>query len=142
LPNPPVPDAPVPADLRAAAPELDEPPLPEEVRAAVAAMALAPTLPLEATPRGRLHVAFAAGLAADELQAAMTTVRDLFRERPGQTEVTVHLPRGSGQRPLPMELRSGVAYDAELVAELSRRLRPGLVAISLADDESAGAPPA
>jgi DNA polymerase-3 subunit alpha len=141
LPEP-LPDAPVPTDLRAAAPELDESALPEEVREAVAEMALAPTLPVEAGPRGRLHVTFAAGLPTDELQAAMTTVRDLFRERPGQTEVTVHLPQGTGQPPLPMELRTGVAYDAELVAELARRLQPGMVAVSLADQGSAGAPPA
>jgi DNA polymerase-3 subunit alpha len=123
-----------PADLGAAAPELEEPPLPEEVRAAVAATALAPSLPVEAGPGGRLHVTFSAGLPADELEAAMATVRDLFRERPGQTQVTVYLPQGAGKPLLPMELRTGVAYDARLVAELARRLHPGMVAVSLAGE--------
>jgi hypothetical protein len=31
-----------------------------------------------------------------------------------------------------MELRAGVAYDAELAAEVARRLGPGLVEIELA----------
>jgi hypothetical protein len=33
-----------------------------------------------------------------------------------------------------MELRSGVAYDAELAAEVARRLRPGVVEVDLAGD--------
>jgi hypothetical protein len=33
-----------------------------------------------------------------------------------------------------MELRAGVAYDAELAAEVARRLRPGLVDLELASD--------
>jgi hypothetical protein len=33
-----------------------------------------------------------------------------------------------------MELRVGVAYDGELVAEVGRRVRPGLVELSLVTD--------
>ncbi|MDA8202626.1 MAG: hypothetical protein M0Z49_07690, partial [Chloroflexi bacterium] len=84
---------------------------------------------------------FAPGIPSDELPAAMTTVRDVLRGRPGPTRVTVHLPQGSGRLPLPMELRSGVAYDAELVAEVARRVRPGLVELALAGEpDAAGAP--
>ena len=40
-----------------------------------------------------------------------------------------------------MELRSGVAYDAELAAEVARSLGPGRVALDLAADGPAvGAP--
>jgi len=135
-PPEPLAGAPEPSDLEAAAPEREEPPLPDEARAAVVASASAPTQPVEAGPAGRVNVRFADGLPADELQAAMAAVRDLFRARPGQTRVTVHLPQGTGRPPLPMELRSGVAYDAELAAEVARRLGPGRVALDLAGDGS------
>ncbi len=141
-PPEPVPGSLEPADLAAAAPDRDEPLFPDEAREAVAATAAAPTLPREAGPDGRLHVSFSAGLPADELQGAMAAVRDLFRERPGATRVTVHLPQGSGRPTLPMELRGGVAYDAELVAEVARRLRPGIVEIALASDGQEDAAPA
>jgi DNA polymerase-3 subunit alpha len=123
-----------PPDLAAVAPDREEPPLPDEAREAAVGAATARTQPREAGPAGRLHVRFAPGLPADELQAAMAAVRDLFRDRPGSTRITVHLPQGAGRPPLPMELRSGVAYDAELSAEVARRLRPGIVALDLASD--------
>jgi hypothetical protein len=123
-----------PADLEAAAPDREEPPLPDEARAAALGAAAAPTAPREAGPDARLHVRFAAGMPADDLQAAMAEVRDVLRSRPGATRVTIHLPQGEGRPPLPMELRAGVAYDAELAAEVGRRLRPGLVELALAAD--------
>jgi hypothetical protein len=67
----------------------------------------------------------------------MAAVRDVLRGRPGATRVTIHLPQGGGHPALPMELRSGVAYDADLVAEVSRRLRPGLVDLALAEEPGA-----
>ncbi len=130
----PVPGSQEPADLAAVAPDREEPPLPEEARAAALQVASAPTAPREAGPGGRLHVRFAVGLPTDELQAAMATVRDVLRSRPGQTLVTVHLPQGPGRSALPMDLRAGVAYDAELAAEVSRRVRPGLVELALSAD--------
>ena len=42
--------------------------------------------------------------------------------RPGATRVVIHLPGPAGGEPLPMELRRGVAYDSELLAEVRRRL--------------------
>jgi hypothetical protein len=131
----PVPASLEPADLEAAAPDRDEPPLSDEARAAALGAAAAPTAPREAGPEGRLHVRFAAGIPADDLQAAMAEVRDVLRGRPGATRVTIHLPQGPGRPTLPMELRAGVAYDAELAAEVARRLRPGLVALALASDQ-------
>ena len=40
--------------------------------------------------------------------------------------------RPAAATPLPMELRRGVAYDADLVAEVRRRLGEGLVDLRLA----------
>ena len=105
--------------------------MPEEERERAVASAAEPTAPVEAGPTGRLHVRFGAGIAPEVLQAAMATVRDLLRSRPGATRVTVHLPQGQGRPALPMELRAGVAYDADLVAEVSRRLRPDICTLDL-----------
>ncbi len=136
MPGPaePVPESIEPRDLAAVAPELDEPPLPDEARGQALAPVTGPTVPVEAGPAGRLHVRFGAGLPADVLQAAMASVRDILRSHPGATRVTVHLPQGPGRPPLPMELRSGVAYDAELLAELGRRLRPGICELALGSE--------
>ena len=71
-----------PADLEALAPDREEPALPDEARAAARGAAAAPTAPREAGPDGRLHVRFAAGIPADDLQAAMAEVRDVLRAAP------------------------------------------------------------
>jgi hypothetical protein len=62
---------------------------------------------------------------------AMEAFRGLLVERPGATRVVLHVPTPSGGSSLPMELRRGVAYDAELIAEVRRRLGEGLVDLSL-----------
>jgi hypothetical protein len=59
----------------------------------------------------------------------MQAFRTLLRERPGSTRVVVHVPAPGGSA-LPMELR-GVAYDAELLAEVRRRLGEGVVELAL-----------
>ena len=51
---------------------------------------------------------------------------------PGETRVVIHVPAPGGGAALPMELRRGVAYDAELLAEVRRRLGDGLVELHLA----------
>jgi hypothetical protein len=130
-----------PEDLVASAPDREEPPLPDEARSAALEEASAPTRPREAGPSGRLHVRFAEALPADQLQAAMAAVRDVLRDRPGSTRVTVHLPQGAGRPALPMELRSGVAYDAELLAEVTRRLGPGMVDLALLGEGGASGAP-
>jgi len=60
----------------------------------------------------------------------MRAFRALLRERPGDTPVLVHVEVG-GTAGLPMSLRP-VAYDAELVAEVRRRLGEGTVELQLA----------
>jgi DNA polymerase III subunit alpha len=138
----PVPGSQEPSDLEAAAPDREAPPLPEESRAGAVAAAAVPTTPVEAGPRGRLHVRFGAGVAPDVLQAAMATVRDVLRTRPGGTRVTVHLPQGAGKPAMPMELRSGVAYDPELLAEIRRRLPAHICDPELATEPAEPAEPA
>jgi len=44
--------------------------------------------------------------------------------------VVFHIPAPGGGT-LPLEIRSGVAYDAELLAEVHRRLGEGLVRLEL-----------
>jgi len=130
------PVAPVPTyeDVPGGAPALErdaEPALPDEARARVAADADAATAPLEAAPIGSvLHVRFGTVPAA-QLVGAMEAIRGLIRERPGETRVVVHVPAVGGGV-LPMELRTGIAYDADLLAEVQRRLGQGIVQLSVA----------
>ena len=108
-----------------------EPALPDELRARAAAEASAATEPVAAAPAGStLHVRFG-GVPAARLVLAMEAFRQIARERPGETRVVVYVP-GQGGSALPMELRSGVAYDAELLAEVRRRLGEGIVELTMA----------
>ena len=77
-----------------------------------------------------LHVRFAREAGPDRVVSAMQAFKGLLRERPGATRVVVHVPAPGGSA-LPMELR-GVAYDAELVADVRRRVGDGVVDLSLA----------
>jgi hypothetical protein len=70
--------------------------------------------------------------SSDRLVGAMEAFKAVIRERPGETRVMIHLPGPAGSVSLPMELRRGVAYDAELLAEVTRRLGAGLVELRLA----------
>jgi hypothetical protein len=107
----------------------DEPALPDEARAAAASAAREPSRPLEAPPGGVLHVHFARAAGSDRVLAAMESFRAVMREHPGPTRVVVHVPAPGGSA-LPLELR-GVMYDAELLAEVRRRLGDGIVDLSL-----------
>jgi hypothetical protein len=60
----------------------------------------------------------------------MESFRQIARERPGETRVVVYVPAQGGAS-LPMELRAGVAYDAELLAEVRRRLGEGIVTLEV-----------
>ncbi|MBI2782108.1 MAG: DNA polymerase III subunit alpha [Chloroflexi bacterium] len=107
-----------------------EPALPDEARARVAAEGAAATDPVDTAPAGSvLHVRFA-GVPAPQLVSAMEAFRQLARERPGDTRVVVHVPAQGGSA-LPMELRSGIAYDAELLAEVRRRLGDSVAQVSV-----------
>ena len=108
----------------------DEPALPDEARAKVAAEAVTATAPIEAGGAASvLHVRFG-GAPASRLVIAMEAFRQLVRERPGETRVVVHVP-GPGGTALPMELRTPVAYDADLLSEVQRRLGEGIVDMRL-----------
>jgi hypothetical protein len=107
----------------------DEPALPDEARAAAASAAREPSRPLEAPPGGVLHVHFARAAGSDRVLAAMESFRAVMREHPGPTRVVVHVPAPGGSA-LPLELR-GVMYDAELLAEVRRRLGDGIVDLSV-----------
>ena len=99
--------------------------------AAAHAGLLAATAPIEsANPDQILHVRFG-GAPADQLVRAMETFRQLVRERPGETRVVVHIPAPGGSA-LPMQLKQAVAYDADLLAEVQRRLGTGIAQVSLA----------
>ena len=106
----------------------DEPAVPDEARARIVADASADS-PVEAGPETVLHVRFAGSLPADHVVSAMETFRAVLRDRPGGTQVIIHIPGPDGG---PMALRRGVAYDAELLAEVRRRLGDGLVELRLA----------
>ncbi|MFI5226245.1 MAG: DNA polymerase III subunit alpha, partial [Candidatus Limnocylindrales bacterium] len=110
----------------------DEPALPDEARDRALEASRAPTAPMAASPGTILHVRFSAAADTDRVVGAMEEVRTLLRSRPGTTRVVLHLPQGGGREALPMELRSGVAYDAELLAEVGRRFGDGVVDLRLA----------
>jgi hypothetical protein len=126
---------PAPAAARPPAPDDepplpdDEPPLPEEVLGEVARAASAATMPLEAGPDQVLHVRFAAA-PSERIAATFDTLRGVIRSRPGATPVVLHIPAGGG-RAHEMRLGVGIAYDADLVAEVSRRFG-GLLELRLA----------
>jgi DNA polymerase-3 subunit alpha len=109
----------------------DEPALPDEARRAAVGAARAPTEPLDAAPDRVLHVRFARSAGMDRVVRAMEEIRGVIRNRPGATRVVLHLPSGAGEA-LPMELRTGIAYDAELLAEVDRRVGRGIVELRLA----------
>ncbi|HEX7346397.1 MAG TPA: DNA polymerase III subunit alpha [Candidatus Limnocylindrales bacterium] len=111
----------------------DEPPVPDEARARIVNDAMADQ-PLAAGPEAVLHVKFEGTAGPDRLVRAMETVKVLLRDRPGGTKVVLHVPAPSGGQALPMELRWGVAYDAELLAEVRRQLGDGLVELRLASN--------
>jgi DNA polymerase-3 subunit alpha len=108
----------------------DEPALPDEARARAAVASQAPTSQVESQPDQVLHVRFG-GATSDRLVLAMETFKNLLRERPGGTRVVLHVPAPTGGGSLPMELSRRVAYDAELLSEVRRRLGEGLVDLTL-----------
>ena len=129
-PSEPLSSIPAPEDLATLAPEREEPPLPDEARAAAARASSAPTAPFEAPASGILNVRFTRGADTSRIVLAMEELRAVFKERPGATRVVFHIPGERGVTS-PMEVRGRVAYDSELLAEVSRRLGEGLVHLDL-----------
>jgi len=111
----------------------EEPPVPDEARARIVGDAT-DDVPVSAGPGAVLHVRFERNAGPDRLVRAMETVKLLLRDRPGGTRVVLHVPASGGGQALPMELRWGVAYDAELLAEVRRQLGDGLVDMHLASN--------
>jgi hypothetical protein len=104
----------------ASEPADDEPPFPDEVVARVIAAQEEPTLPAEARPDQALHVHFAR-TGQEQVVAAFKALREVIHERPGETRVVLHVPTADG-RMQRMDLRVGVAYDAELISLIGRRV--------------------
>ncbi len=121
---------PGPDDMAALAPEREEPPLPDEARAVAARASGAPTTPTEALASSILNVRFTRGADTARIVQAMEALRAMLKDRPGATRVVFHLPHTGGAT-LPMEVRGGVAYDTELLAEVQRHLGEGLVRLDL-----------
>ena len=129
-PAEPLSSVPSPDDLAALAPEREEPPLPDEARAVAARASVAPTAPLEAPEAGILAVHFTRGADTSRIVWAMEELRAMLKQHPGSTRVVFHIPASGGQT-LAMEIRSGVAYDSELLSEVQRLLGEGLVRLEL-----------
>jgi hypothetical protein len=131
-PGEPIPTYQEPPGLERLAPDRDlEPALPDEARDRAADAAGAATPPIDASPGAILHVRFAGGAGTDRVVGAMEAFKGLLVERPGSTRVVLHVPTPTGASSLPMELRRGVAYDADLLAEVRRRLGEGIVELNL-----------
>jgi hypothetical protein len=108
----------------------DEPPLPEEMVAQLAAAEQEPTLPVQAAPGQALHVSIMPG-AQDAILASLRELREIVHDRPGDTRLVLHIPASDG-RVQRMELRVGVAYDAELLSMIERRVGRRAVELRLA----------
>jgi DNA polymerase III subunit alpha len=127
LPRPEV-EPPERAEMEAIEPDLEEPALPAETVAQAVAASESETEPLAAMPGQSLHVRFEAA-SSDLVVAAARTVRELVHDHPGETTVVLHVPAPGGPRPMVLQPR--VAYDAELLADVRRRLGERLVRMEL-----------
>ena len=134
FPSEPLSSSPEPDDLARLAPEREEPPLPDEARDVAARASSAPTAPLEAPASGVLHVRFTRGADTSRIVWAMEELSAMLKQRPGATRVVFHIPQQGGAT-LPMEVRLGIAYDAELIAEVGRRVGEGLVRLEIAQGD-------
>ena len=78
--------------------------------------------PVEIPSGAVLHIKFKPRQSVEETIRAMEIVKGELRARPGATRVVVHIPQAGGAQLLPMEQRSGVAWDAGLPAILRDRV--------------------
>jgi DNA polymerase-3 subunit alpha len=78
--------------------------------------------PVEIPADAVLHIKFKARQSVEETIRTMEIVKGELRSRPGATRVVVHIPQAGGAQLLPMEQRSGVAWDAGLPAILRDRV--------------------
>jgi DNA polymerase-3 subunit alpha len=87
--------------------------------------------PVEAPPGAALHIRFSAGQSVDETIRAMEVVKSELRSRPGATKVVVYIPQAGGAQQLPMEIRSGVAWDPSFPAAIRGRVGAAAVRFDL-----------
>jgi hypothetical protein len=130
-PAEPVTEPPEPSSVAALDGDREEPPLPDEARWAMAAT-VGPdveTAPASAAPGQVLQVRIRVA-DQERLVRAFEELRAIVTDRPGETPVVLLLPSRDGSDNT-MQLRSGVAYDLDLVAEIGRRLG-GLASAQLA----------
>jgi hypothetical protein len=129
MPPEPLGEMPGPPSLAGLAPDgSDEPPWPDDIRAAQVRHVAAATTQLTAGPDQVLHV-HVGRVPPDRVVGVFETLRAVIADHPGETGVVLHIPAGAG-REQEMQLRTGVAYDAGLLADVQRRLG-GLVELSL-----------
>ena len=130
LPNGGIPVGMVPEGIETSAPLMPER-APAEFDAAVAVEAppseplvgaMSNPDPVEIPAGAVLHIKFKARQSVEETIRAMEIVKGELRARPGATRVVVHIPQAGGAQLLPMEQRSGVAWDAGLPAILRDRV--------------------
>jgi hypothetical protein len=58
----------------------------------------------------------------EETVRAMEVVKSELRSRPGSTKVVIYIPQAGGAQQLPMEIRSGVAWDPSFPAAIRGRV--------------------
>jgi DNA polymerase-3 subunit alpha len=78
--------------------------------------------PLEAPAGAALHIRFSPGQSVEETVRAMEVVKSELRSRPGSTKVVIYIPQAGGAQQLPMEIRSGVAWDPSFPAAIRGRV--------------------
>ena len=89
------------------------------------------TLPVEASAGQLLQHPVSHAANPQLVVAGFEALRSLLRSAAtGETPVVLHIPTGNGQIQQ-MHLRSGVAYDADLVAAVQRSLGTDLVELRL-----------
>jgi len=134
VPRPPVPrsEASEPVSVGAVVADHDEAPLPDEARRELDAADHAPTLAVEALPGQALEIRFRAA-PPDEIVRAFGALKALIHAHAGDTSVILRIPAGPG-REQRMQLRVGVAYDAELLAALRREIGVQLLELRLIDE--------
>ena len=98
---------------------------------AVVPQAEASADPVEAPPGAALHIRFTAGQSVEETIRAMEVVKSELRARPGGTKVVVYIPQAGGAQQLPMEIRTGVAWDPSFPAAIRGRVGAAAVRFDL-----------
>ena len=87
--------------------------------------------PVEAPAGAVLHIRFSPGQSVEESVRAMEVVKAELRSRPGSTKVVIYIPQAGGAQQLPLEIRSGVAWDPSFPAAIRGRVGATAVRFNL-----------